>query len=197
MPRRGFSTTKKRILRIVNNYAKISFNFGPTLLSWMEVNDPPVYRAIQEADAESAKAYSGHGSALAQPYNHMIMPLANERDKFAQAFWGVRDFEHRFGRRPEGMWLPEAGVDLPTLAILSKMGIKFTILAPNQAHRVRKLTGKNWKDVSGDQVDPTMVYKQRLPSGELSICFSTMGRFREELPLKDYWITASSLPNAW
>jgi len=157
---------EKRIVSIVNNYAKISFNFGPTLLSWMEVNDPPVYRAIQDADVESARNFGGHGSALAQPYNHMIMPLANERDKFTQAFWGVRDFEHRFQRRPEGMWLPEAAVDLPTLALLAKLGIKFTILAPNQAHRVRKLTGKNWKDVSGDQIDPTMAYRQRLPSGE-------------------------------
>ena len=77
----AFWTTNKRIVSIVNNYAKISFNFGPTLLSWMEVHDPAVYGAIREADAESAKAFGGHGSAMAQPYNHMIMPLANERDK--------------------------------------------------------------------------------------------------------------------
>ena len=156
---------EKRIARIVNNYAKISSNFGPTLLSWMQVNDPAVYRSILEADAESGKAFSGHGSALAQPYNHMIMPLANERDKYTQAFWGVRDFEHRFGRRPEGMWLPETAVDLPTLEILAQLGIKFTILAPNQASRVRKVGGRNWKDVSNGQIDPTMVYRLRLPSG--------------------------------
>ena len=113
---------EKRIVSIVNNYAKISFNFGPTLLSWMEANDPAVYRAILEADAESAKTFSGHGSALAQPYNHMIMPLANERDKYTQAFWGIRDFEHRFGRRPEGMWLPETAVDLATLEVLAGTG---------------------------------------------------------------------------
>ena len=156
---------EKRIVHIVNNYAKISFNFGPTLLSWMEANDPVVYRAILDADAESGKYYSGHRSALAQPYNHMIMPLANERDKYTQAFWGVRDFEHRFGRRPEGMWLPETAVDLPTLEILAQLGIKFTILAPNQANRVRKVGGRNWKDVSKSQIDPTMVYCLRLPSG--------------------------------
>ncbi|HME00421.1 MAG TPA: DUF3536 domain-containing protein [Terriglobia bacterium] len=156
---------QKRIVRIVNNYAKISFNFGPTLLSWIQANDPPVYRAILEADAESGKAFSGHGSALAQPYNHMIMPLANERDKYTQTFWGVRDFEHRFGRRPEGMWLPETAVDLPTLEILAQVGMKFTILAPNQASRVRKIGGRNWKDVGKGQIDPTMVYRLRLPSG--------------------------------
>ncbi len=156
---------EKRIVRIVNNYARISFNFGPTLLSWMETNDSAVYRAILDADAESGRTYGGHGSALAQPYNHMIMPLANERDKYTQAFWGVRDFQHRFGRPPEGMWLPETAVDLSTLEILAQMGIKFTILAPNQANRVRKVGGRIWKDVSKSQIDPTMVYRLRLPAG--------------------------------
>jgi len=126
---------EKGIVKIVNNYAKISFNFGLTLLSWIEANDPAVYKAILDADAESSKAFSGHGSALAQPYNHMIMPLANERDRYTQAFWGIRDFEHRFGRPPEGMWLPEAAVDLATLEVLASLGIKFTVLAPNQARR--------------------------------------------------------------
>jgi alpha-amylase/alpha-mannosidase (GH57 family) len=157
---------EKRIASIVNNYAKISFNFGPTLLSWLEANDPGVYRAILNADTESAKAFSGHGSALAQPYNHMIMPLANERDKHTQAFWGLRDFEHRFGRRPEGMWLPETAADLATMEVLAELGIKFTILAPNQAHRIRKMGGRNWKDLGNGSVDPTMVYRLRLPPGK-------------------------------
>ena len=156
----------KRIVSIVNNYAKISFNFGPTLLSWMEVHDPAVYGAIREADAESAKAFGGHGSAMAQPYNHMIMPLANERDKLTQAIWGIRDFERRFGRRPEGMWLPETAVDLATLEVLAGLGIKFTILAPNQARRLKKMGGRNWKDLANGSVDPTMVYRVALPSGK-------------------------------
>jgi len=160
---------EKRIVRIVNNYSKISFNFGPTLLSWIQVNDLAVYRAILEADAESSKVFSGHGSAIAQAYNHMIMPLANERDQYTQAFWGLRDFEHRFGRRPEGMWLPETGVDLATLEVLAQLGIKFTILAPSQASRVRKIGGRNWRDVSNAQIDPTMAYRLRLPSGR-TIC---------------------------
>ncbi len=157
---------EKGIVKIVNNYAKISFNFGPTLLSWIEANDPAVYKAILEADAESSKAFSGHGSALAQPYNHMIMPLANERDKYTQAFWGIRDFEHRFGRRPEGMWLPEAAVDLATLEVLASLGIKFTVLAPNQARRVRETSGSDWKEVSNSSIDPTTVYAIALPSGK-------------------------------
>ncbi len=155
---------KKRIVRIVNNYAKISFDFGPTLLSWIEANDAILYGAILAADAASAKAFSGHGSALAQAYNHMIMPLANERDKYTQAFWGIRDFEHRFGRRPEGMWLPETAVDLATLEILAELGIEFTVLAPNQARRIRKVGGRNWRDVGNGSIDPTMVYRLRLPS---------------------------------
>jgi len=157
---------QKRILRIVNNYSKISFNFGPTLLSWMEASDPTVYRAILEADAESRKTFSGHGSALAQPYNHMIMPLANERDKQTQAIWGLRDFVYRFQRPPEGMWLPETAVDLATLETLAQLGIKFTVLAPNQASRMRKVGGRSWKDTSNSRIDPTMVYRLRLHSGK-------------------------------
>ncbi len=155
---------EKRIVKIVNNYAKISFNFGPTLLSWIEAQDPDLYRAILEADRESRKTFSGHGSALAQPYNHMIMPLANEPDKYTQAVWGIRDFEHRFKRPPEGMWLPETTVDIRTLEILAELGIQFTILAPSQARRVRKIGGRNWKDVSDSRIDPTMAYQLRLPS---------------------------------
>src|SRR5437868_1678846 len=127
-----------RIINIVNNYSLISFNFGPTLLSWLELYAPRVYEAIRAADRESAERFSGHGSAISQAYNHIIMPLANTRDKRTQVIWGIRDFEHRFGRKPEGMWLPEAAVDLETLDILARHGIKFTILAPRQARRVRK-----------------------------------------------------------
>jgi alpha-amylase/alpha-mannosidase (GH57 family) len=153
-----------RIQKIVNNYRNISFNFGPTLLSWMVTNAPKVYEAILEADRTSRDAFSGHGSALAQPYNHMIMPLANKRDKYTQAVWGIRDFEYRFGRKPEGMWLPEAAVDLETLDLLAQLGIKFTVLAPRQASRIRRYGGRTWHDVSGERIDPTMPYQLRLPS---------------------------------
>jgi alpha-amylase/alpha-mannosidase (GH57 family) len=154
------------IRQIVNNYSRISLNFGPTLLSWMEDNSPETYRCILESDQESQDRFSGHGSALAQAYNHIILPLANSRDKLTQTIWGLRDFEHRFGRAPEGMWLPEAAVDIESLETLAEQGIKFTILAPHQAGRVRKIGGRSWKDVSGGRIDPTRAYLAKLPSGK-------------------------------
>ena len=161
-----------RIIKLVNNYAKISFNFGPTLLYWLEKNAPDVYRSILEADRESRNHFAGHGSALAQPYNHMILPLANRRDRYTQIFWGIRDFEHRFQRSPEGMWLPETAVDLETLDLLAELGIRFTILAPHQARRARRIGRDSWSDVSAGRIDPTRAYEQRLPSGrKISLFF--------------------------
>jgi alpha-amylase/alpha-mannosidase (GH57 family) len=154
-----------QIIRLVNNYSKISFNFGPTLLSWLEAKAPHVYEAILEADRESQKHFSGHGSALAQVYNHMILPLANVRDRRTQILWGIRDFERRFKRMPEGMWLPETAVDLESLEVLAELGIHFTLLAPHQAHRVCTIGERVWQDVSGARIDPTQAYEQRLPSG--------------------------------
>ncbi|MDD5223841.1 MAG: DUF3536 domain-containing protein [bacterium] len=156
--------SENRITDIVSNYARISFNFGPTLLSWMERHSPEVYQAVLDADRESQKWFSGHGSALAQAYNHLIMPLANRRDKRTQVVWGIRDFEHRFRRKPEGMWLPETAVDLETLDILSENGIKFTILAPGQARRHRPLGSSSWQETGGG-IDPNKPYLCRLPSG--------------------------------
>jgi len=155
-----------RITKITNNYARISFNFGPTLLSWMEAKAPDVYQAILDADADSRERFGGHGSALAQPYNHMIMPLAIYRDKVTQVRWGIRDFQHRFGRDPEGMWLPETAVDTETLEVLASEGIRFTILAPHQASRVRDIGSKEWRDVSGDRIDPGYAYRANLPNGK-------------------------------
>ena len=161
-----------RIIDIVNNYSRISFNFGPTLLSWMERHQPAVYEAIIEADLSSREIYSGHGSAMAQVYNHMIMPLANKRDKKTQTFWGIEDFRRRFGRDPEGMWLAETAVDLETLDIMAEMGIRFTVLAPRQASKVRPMDNGDWDDVSGDRVDPTRPYLCKLPSGrEMALFF--------------------------
>jgi alpha-amylase/alpha-mannosidase (GH57 family) len=152
-----------RIVRILNNYSQISFNFGPALFSWLAEKAPEVYRAIQQADQDSATRL-GHGNAIAQAYNHMIMPLANSHDRLTQIRWAIRDFRHRFGRHPEGMWLPETAVDLETLDLLAQEGIKFTILAPRQARRVRAIGGRSWKDVSGSRIDPTGAYQVRLSS---------------------------------
>lgn len=171
-----------QIINIVNNYSQISFNFGPTLLSWLEVHRPEVYNAIIEADKLSMERYSGHGSALAQVYNHMIMPLASKRDKITQVRWGIRDFEKRFDRYPEGMWLPETAVDTETLEVLASEGITFTILAPHQASRVRKLgKGGRWQDVSGGRVNPTMPYLCRLPSGKTITLFFYDGPISQDI----------------
>ncbi|HZT36471.1 MAG TPA: DUF3536 domain-containing protein [Bryobacteraceae bacterium] len=156
---------QQRIVRIVNNYASISYNFGPTLLSWMQTDAPEAYRAVIEADRESRQRFSGHGSAMAQAYNHMIMPLANRRDKYTQALWGIEDFRSRFGRMPEGMWLPETAVDLETLDIMAELGIQFTVLSPYQARRVRETGASEWRDVTGGAIDPTRAYFIGLPSG--------------------------------
>ncbi len=142
------------IVDIVNNYARISFDAGPTLLTWMEKHSPDVYRAILQADRESRERFGGHGGAMAQAYNHLIMPLANSRDKRTQIVWGLKDFEFRFGRKPEGLWLPETAVDLETLDIMAEKGILFTILAPGQAAAVREIRGGEWMDVRGGRVDP-------------------------------------------
>lgn len=157
--------TEGKIEQITSNYSKISFNFGPTLLGWMKDKTPEVHDAIIAADRASQKNFSGHGSAIAQVYNHMILPLANPRDKRTQVLWGIRDFEHRFGRFPEGMWLSETAADSETLDVLAECGIKFTILSPFQASRVRDIGRRSWRDVNGGHIDPTRAYLVKLRSG--------------------------------
>lgn len=159
------------IKNIVNNYSRISFNFGPTLLSWMELYSPETYHAILEADRESIKNFGGHGSAVAQVYNHIIMPLANRADKETQVLWGIRDFENRFKRKPEGMWLAETAVDTETLEIVAANNIKFTILAPRQAKAVRKLKAEDWIEVNDRSIDTTKAYQYKLPSGNSIVVF--------------------------
>lgn len=156
--------SENHILDVVNNYEYISFNFGPTLLSWMEEFAPIAYERIIKADINSRKAHNGHGNAIAQVYNHMIMPLANERDKQTQVKWGKKDFEYRFGREPEGMWLAETAVDDDTLRVLVENGIKFTILSPYQAQKIRKNGEENWQDVSWGNIDPARSYRYYIKS---------------------------------
>lgn len=154
-----------------NSYARISFNFGPTLLSWLEAKAPDVYAAILAADRESQARFSGHGSAIAQAYNHVILPLANRRDKVTQVVWGIRDFERRFGRFPEGLWLPETAVDTESLEVLAEQGILFTVLAPHQAGRVRESGADPWRDVTGGRIDTRRPYRVGLPSGRSITAF--------------------------
>jgi alpha-amylase/alpha-mannosidase (GH57 family) len=183
-----------RIASIVSNYASMSFNFGPTLLAWMQEAEPAVYAAVLAADGASRARFSGHGGAMAQGYNHLIMPLANRRDKETQIVWGQRDFARRFGRQAAGMWLPETAVDVESLDLMAAHGVRFTILEPHQARRVRALSpgslampviaplaptapatpvtsvapptvGRHWRDVTDGSIDPTRPYLVKLPSG--------------------------------
>jgi alpha-amylase/alpha-mannosidase (GH57 family) len=182
--------SKNRILRITNNYARMSFNLGPTLLSWMQEKAPLTYAMIRDADRLSQRQFGGHGSAMAQAYNHIIMPLASTRDRGTQIVWGIADFEHRYGRKPEGMWLAETAVDLESLDLLARHGIRFTVLAPHQCARVRPFTAvtaasesataeppKNatnagWKETPDASVDTTQPYLvQTSPSHSIAVFF--------------------------
>ena len=125
-----------RITRIVNVLERMSFDLGPTLLEWLEDEAPGTYRRVLDADAASCRAAGGHGNAIAAPYHHVILPLSTRRDKVTEVRWGIADFRRRFGRAPEGMWLPETAVDDETLDVLAAHGIAFTILAPHQAKHV-------------------------------------------------------------
>jgi alpha-amylase/alpha-mannosidase (GH57 family) len=166
---------KGRIIKLINNYSYMSFDFGPTLLSWLEESHPWTYSQVLAADKEGQKKYNGHGNALAHVYNHMIMPLATYRDKLTQIRWGLSDFRHRFGREAEGMWLAETAVDMETLDLMAGEGIKFTILAPDQAMAIRNIDSKRlpsgdtftkdplrsgeWSDVKGGRIDPSRPYR--------------------------------------
>ncbi|HKA53897.1 MAG TPA: DUF3536 domain-containing protein, partial [Candidatus Binatia bacterium] len=160
-----------RITAVVNNYASLSFNVGPTLCAWFARHEPDLLEQIVAADRLSRARRAGHGNALAQAYGHAILPLANARDKTTQVGWGVREFTHRFGRKPEGMWLPETAVDTPTLEALAAHGLGFTLLAPQQARRVRPLGQTAWTDVEVEQLDTSQPYLCRLPSGKQIVLF--------------------------
>ena len=162
---------KNQIIRIVNNYSRISFNFGPTLMSWLKENAPRTYRMILDGEKLSRKRFKGHSSAVAQVYNHIIMPLANERDRITQIRWGIADYESHFGAPPEGMWLAETAADTETLELLAQHGIKFTILAPHQCKRIRPLTPDEtdsepeWTATPDSSVDTSRPYLVRFDSG--------------------------------
>ena len=163
------------VIERVNNYSKISFDFGPTLLSWMEFKAPDTYQAVLEADKISRETFSGHGSAMAQCYSHMIMPLADSKDKYTQVYWGIRDFEFRFKRLPEGMWLPETAVDLETLQIMDDLGIRFTVLAPHQAGRL----------LDHGELDINQPYSVRLGAGRSINVFFYNGALSQSLAFEN------------
>ncbi|MFP4008424.1 MAG: DUF3536 domain-containing protein [Spirulinaceae cyanobacterium] len=187
-----------QVIGIVNNFEYLSFNIGPTLMSWLENYDREVYEQIIAADRQSAERLNGHGNAIAQVYNHIIMPLANQRDKYTQIRWGIADFRDRFGRDPEGIWLAETAVDYPTLEALVDEGIRFTILAPSQAERCRLLPTEDnadpqWHEVGGSQIDPNRPYRCFLPDGRHIDIFFYDGPISRDMGFDDVLSHSSHL----
>ncbi len=178
------------IIAIVNNFEYLSFNIGPTLMSWLEHHDSQVYQRILEGDRKSCQRLGGHGNAIAQVYNHIIMPLANERDKYTQIRWGKADFRARFGREPEGMWLAETAIDYATITALINEGIQFTILAPSQAQRCRPIPTEldpnpQWYEVGSSQIDPTRPYRCFIPDGRHLDIFFYDGPISRDMGFND------------
>ncbi len=170
--------SKGRITDIFNNYSRMSFNFGTSLLSWIKNNDRCTYESIIEADSLGISRFSGHGCSIAQIYNHIIMPLSIKTERLIQVKWAISDFEANFKRKPEGMWLSETAVDMQTLDMLAECGIKFTVLSPNQAHSFKKIENQQtdgfsgWKEVKNGSINTRMPYLCRLESGrDISIFF--------------------------
>ena len=196
-----------KIEKLFNNFAHMSFDVGPTLLSWLKKNEPSLYETIILSDQESRKIFSGQGSAMAQAYNHVILPLANSHDKETQLIWGLRDFEYRFGRRAEGLWLPETAVDLETLAIAERLGIRFTLLAPQQALRFRLLGEAEWAETKNTPIDPLVPYRLSLPGdrsitlfffhGPLSKGLAFEGLLQDGETLKKSILSALPPPFTW
>ncbi|MEY4519685.1 MAG: hypothetical protein RLZZ499_2285, partial [Cyanobacteriota bacterium] len=187
----------QELLGIVNNFEYLSFNIGATLMSWLEQYDPAVYQRILEADRLSSARLNGHGNAIAQVYNHIILPLANQRDKITQIRWGKADFRDRFGREPEGMWLAETAVDYPTLEALIEEEIKFIILAPSQAQKCRLMSTEGepepkWHEVGGQQIDPTRPYRCFVDQRYIDIFFYD-GPISRDMGFNDVLNTADNL----
>ena len=182
----------------LDNYEWISSDWGPTLLRWLEQHSPATYATIIAGDRKSIERFDGHGSAMAHSYNHTILPLSNSRDKRTQILWGIADFGHRFGRSPEGMWLPETAVDLESLDIMAAAGIRFTVLAPYQAKTVHR--NGQMIDVTGGSIDTRTPYLVRLPSGGEIVVFFYNGSISQEIAfdglLEDGILLANRLADA-
>ena len=188
---------REELIGIVNNFEYLSFNIGATLMSWLEKYDPEVYQRIIDADRNSCERLNGHGNAIAQVYNHIILPLASERDKYTQIRWGKADFRSRFHREPEGMWLAETAVDYPTLKALIDEDIRYIILAPSQAERCRPLPTDNdpqpeWHEVGGSQIDPTRPYRCFIEDGRYIDIFFYDGPISRDMGFSDILSTGDN-----
>ena len=189
---------RNQVIGIVNNFEYLSFNVGPTLMSWLEKYDLEVYKKIIEGDRSSQLRLNGHGNAIAQVYNHIILPLANKQDKYTQIRWGKADFQQRFGRDPEGMWLAETAVDYPTVEALIDEEIRFIILAPSQAERCRILPTESepnseWHEVGGSQIDPTRPYRCFIEDGRYLDIFFYDGPISSDMGFSDALNDADNL----
>lgn len=186
---------QQRVVRIVNNYRHLSFNFGPTLLTWMARWHPETYAAILQADRESQTQRGGHGNAIAQGYNHAILPLCNDRDRRTQIRWGIADFQARFDRRPESLWLPETACNDATLGALIDEGLRYVLLSPHQAQCVRPLAGGEWQDVSHGDVDPRRAYRywHRDGSGRSIAIFFYDGHISRAVAFERALVSSSGL----
>jgi alpha-amylase/alpha-mannosidase (GH57 family) len=178
-----------------NNYEQISFDMGPTLLSWLEEHAQETYEAILAADALSCTQRSGHGNAIAAAYNHIIMPLASRRDKITQVIWGLEDFRKRFQRESEGMWLPETAVDRETLEILAEHGIRFVVLAPRQCSRFRTSSRSGWVPLASESVDPSRPYLCRLSRGLSITLFFYDGPISQAIAFENLLHSGEELKN--
>jgi alpha-amylase/alpha-mannosidase (GH57 family) len=162
------------VLKRLNNYEYLNYNFGATVFAWMKKNHPNTFAKIIEADAASAQKHEGHGNAIAMAYNHMIMPLANYRDKITQIKWGMRDFEYHFGRSSESIWLPETACNYETIEALIEENVKYIILDPSQAKAVKAPGAEKWEDVSGSRINTRRAYRcysRKNPSSYINIFF--------------------------
>lgn len=190
-----------------NNFSHMSFDLGPTLLSWLKKQEPALYEKIIASDKESRELFSGHGNAMAQAYNHMILPLANFHDKETQLIWGLKDFAYRFGRPSEGLWLPETAVDLESLELMAHLGIRFTLLAPQQARRFRLIGETQWTETTVTPIDPLVPYRLNLPHhrsitlfffhGPLSRGLAFEKLLRDGEVLKKSFLSAIPPPLTW
>ncbi len=186
------------VRRRLNNYEWVSSDWGPTLLQWLEVHATDTYRSVVDADAASSDRFGGHGTAVAHTYNHTILPLSNRRDKRTQIIWGIADFRHRFGREPEGMWLPETAVDLESLELMAEAGIAYTVLSPYQAASV--IDAGAWVDVSDGSIDTRIPHTVQLFGGRSISVFFYNGPLSQEIAfnglLEDGSILAKRLVQA-
>ena len=185
-----------RIQHIINNYAWMSFNVGPTLMRWLAQAEPVTYAGILAADKEGQARFGGHGPAIGQAYGHIIMPLATPRDRRTQVAWGVADFHHHFGRDPEGMWLPEAAVCTDSLEALAEYGVRYTVLAPHQAARFRALGTNEWQNVAEVGIDTTVPYQVNLPSGRQIAIFFYNGSVSQSIAFQGLLNSGESLAQA-